>query len=199
MNQAQLEALLGRPLTTVEEANTTLYLEIATETLEKLLCTTINPATGSRTFDVREGYRTAYVDIFRTITEVKVDGNVIDTADYSKRQWDHRNGSWYNSLVFKRAFRDSDTEIVVTGEWGFITSPTYDVPADLQAVLAGLFDLITKKNKLNPAVSSKQVEDFRINFVNGVNLTEEFVKTYGETIDKYSLCNIGYTRQGSTC
>lgn len=199
MNQAQLEALLGRPLTSIEETNLTLYLQIATDTLESMLCTPIAPATGTRTFNVREGYRTVFVDIFRTVTEVKINGNITDSSKWSHRQWDKRNGEWYNSLVFKDAFNNSDDEITVTGEWGFVTSPTYDVPSDLQAVLAGLFDLITKKNKLNSAVKSKQTEDFRITFADDVNLDADFQLKFGSTIDKYSLCNIGYVRNGRTC
>lgn len=194
MDQAQLEALLGRPLTAVEVANRELYLEIANETLESMLCTPIAPASGTRAFDVREGYRTAFIDIYTTITEVKINDTVIDVANWSKRQWDKRYATWYNSIVLDKAFTRTQTVITVTGTWGFT-----DMPADLQAVLAGLFDLITKKNKLNSAIKSKQVEDFRITFADGVNLDADFAIKYESTIDKYSLCDVGYVRNGRVC
>ena len=198
MNQAQLEALLGRPLTSVEVTNLDLYLEIANETLERLICTSIEPVTETRTFNTRKGYRTAFVDIFTNVTEVKVNDVVLDASDYSIRQWDKRNGSWYNSIVLERRIANTCTEIEVTGDWGFALGEggAYIVPADLQSALAGLFSLVTKKNKLNSAVKSKQVEDFRITFADNVNLDEEFRTTYGSIIDKYSLCNIGYVRHG---
>ena len=198
MNQAQLEALLGRPLTPVEVTNIELYLDIANDTLESLICTPIAPATETRTFSTREGYRTAFVDIFTAITEVKVNGDVLDAAKYSKRQWDKQNGTWFNSIVLDSDVSDTCTEIEVTGTWGFAVDELA-VPNDLQAVLAGLFDLITKKNKLNSTIKSKQVEDFRLTFADSVDLDEEFSTKYGTTINKYSLCNIGYVRNGEVC
>lgn len=41
LTQEQIEALLGRTLSTVEANNLTTYLNIATERLEDLLCTTL--------------------------------------------------------------------------------------------------------------------------------------------------------------
>lgn len=201
MNQAKLEALLGRPLTSVEVTNLDLYLEIANDTLESLLCTSIRPATEERTFSLREGYRTAFVDIFTELTEVKVDGVVQDPSSYSVRQWDKRNAAWYNSLVLADRITNANDEITVNATWGFVDDPVedYAVPADLQVILAGLFDLITKKSKLNPTVSSKQTEDFRISFNVDVDLDDEFYTKYSKTIDKYSLCDIGYVRHGEVC
>jgi len=201
MNQAQLEALLGRPLTSVEVTNLELYLEIANDTLETLLCTSIRPATEERTFSLREGYRTAFLDIFTAVTEVKVNGEVQDPTSYSVRQWDKRNATWYNSLVLADRITSTTDEITVNATWGFVDAPVedYAVPSDLQVILAGLFSLITKKNKLNPAVASKQTEDFRISFNVDVDLDEEFYTQYSKTIDKYSLCNIGYVRHGEVC
>lgn len=194
MDQATLEALLGRPLTPTEVDNLELYVNIATEALEDLICTTIANTTETRTFDLREGYSTAFVDLFRSVTEVKVDGVVKDAGDYSKRQWDKRTATWYNSLVFKCRFGRCDKEITVTGQWGFET-----VPSDLQAVLAGLFDLVTKKNKQDASISSKQVEDFRISFNADSDLDEEFSSKYAKTISKYSLCDIPYVLHGEVC
>jgi len=201
MNQAQLEALLGRPLTSVEITNLELYLEIANDTLETLLCTTIRPATEERTFSLREGYKTAFLDIFTELTEVKVNGTVIEPEAYSLRQWDKRNASWYNSLVLADRITKLTDEITVNATWGFVDAPEedYAVPYDLQVILAGLFSLVTKKNNLNPTVTSKQTEDFKITFNADVDLDEEFYSQYSKTIDKYSLCNIGYIRHGEVC
>lgn len=201
MNQAKLEALLGRPLTSVEVTNLELYLEIANDTLETLLCTSIRPVTEERTFSLREGYKTAFLDIFTEVTEVKVNDTVQDPTSYSKRQWDKRTATWYNSLVLADRITETTDEITVTGVWGFVDAPEedYAVPYDLQVILAGLFSLITKKNNLDPTITSKQVEDFRISFNADVDLDEEFYTQYSKTIDKYSLCNIGYVRHGEVC
>ena len=67
---------------------------------------------------------------------------------------------------------------------------------DLQAVLAGLFALISKKNKYDGTLSSKQVEDFRVSFNTDVDLDEAFYDTYSKTISKYSICDIGDIQHG---
>lgn len=198
MSQSDLEALLGRSLTSYEISNLTLYLDIAYQSLEDLICSPIDDITETRVFDLREGYSTAFVDIFREVTEVKIDGTVKETSDYSVRQWDKRNASWYNSLVFEDCFRNCDETIEVTGVWGFENSSgeDSDLPSDLQLVIAGLFDLITKKNKYDPTINSKQVEDFRISFSADVDLDTEFNAKYAKTLAKYSLCYIPYLLHG---
>lgn len=198
MNQAKLESLLGRPLTPTEVTNLTLYLDIATSALEEMICTSIAPASEARVFDLREGYSTAFVDIFRSVSLVKIDGETIGSSNYSTRQWDKRNRSWYNSLVFDCRF-DRQTEIEVTAQWGFTTTPTYSVPPDLQSVLAGLFDLISKKNKIDPTIASKRVEDFQISFRADVDIDADFESKNSVTISKYSLCNIPNIKHGRVC
>lgn len=119
MDTTQIANLLGRPLTSIEIANFELYIDIAEEALEELICTPITDVTETRTFDIREGYSTAFVDIFRTVSEVKIDGTIIDPSEYSLRQWNKRTGDWYNSIVFDNRFRHDQKEIEVTAEWGF--------------------------------------------------------------------------------
>ena len=200
MNQSELEALLGRTLSPTEVSNLTLYLDIATDSLEDLLCMKLDEITEERVYDVRKGYSTAFVDIFSEVTEVKLDDDVVETADYSVRQWDRRSGSWYNSVVFDDKFT-SNGEVTITATWGFPASSgsDSDLPLDLQSVLAGLFALVTKKNKFDGTVSSKQVEDFRISFNTSANLDEEFNQKYSNTIRKYSMCSIGNTQHGKIC
>lgn len=190
MTQSQLEALLGRPLTPTEVTNLTLYLDIANEALETLICTPITNVTGTRTFDTREGYSTVFLDIIRSVSEVKVDGNV--TTDYSLRQWDKRNGSWYNSLVFDKRFRKVQ-EVEVTGAWGF--DP---VPNDLRSVIAHLFAQVSAKNTFDGTIASKQVEDFRISYHANVTQDDDFTNKYGSIISKYSMCDIPYVKHGDT-
>lgn len=198
MSEEQLEALLGRPLTPIEETNIVLYLDIATQSLEELICTPIDYVSEEeRIFDTRKGYSTAFIDIFHEVIEVKIDDEVVDSSKYSVRQWDKRAGSWYNSLVFDSKFK-TNGEITVTAGWGFesVSSDASDLPADLQVLLAGLFDLITKKNKFDGTINSKQVEDFRISFNTGADLDDEFYAKYNKTISKYSLCDIGNIQHG---
>ena len=200
MNKAEIAALLGRPLTSIEDTNFGTYLNIAEQSLEELICTTINPVEETRVFDTRKGYSTAFVDIFTDVSEVKLNDEVVDADDYSVRQWDKRSGSWYNSLVFDNKFKKDDV-VEVTAEWGFTpaSGDDPDIPVDLQAVIAGLFGLITKKNKSDGSISSKQVEDFRIAFNADVDLDEEFYRNYRKTIAKYSLCDIGNVQHGEVC
>lgn len=188
MDKQQMSALLGRSLTPVEDTNFDMYLEIAEANLETLICTPVTEVTETRYFSTREGYSTVFVDVFTDIFSVKIEGKSVD--DYTKYQWDRRNGKWFNSLVFDNRFSEAK-EIEVEANWGFC-----DYPADLQSVLAGLFGQISKKNKHDGTIASKQVEDFRISFNADVDLDADFYKTYGSIISKYSLCDIPEVQSG---
>jgi hypothetical protein len=190
MNQSQLEGLLGRSLTPIEVTNLKTYLNIAKQSLDGLLCTNLCDQSVTRTFDAREGYSTVFTDIFTDIQEVKLNDEV--TTDYSVRQWDRRNGSWYNSIVFENKLCEDD-EVEVTASWGFS-----QMPSDLKLVWAQLFGLISKKNKQDGTVSSKQIEDFRVTFKTDADLDDEFYRQYDKTIAKYSLCSIGNIQHGET-
>jgi len=190
MEQSQVAALLGRPLSPNEVTNFDLYIEIAEQTLESLICSTLSGMMESAdldtiVYDARKGYSTVFTDIFTEVYEVKVDGVI--TTDYEVRQWDRRNGSWYNSIVFGCKFT-REQEVEVSANWGFNT-----IPSDLQMVYAGLFDLITKKNKQDPTVQNKKVEDFSISFQDA-DLDESFFNKYSGTLDKYSTCYVGHLR-----
>lgn len=191
MEQSTLEAYLGRPLTTIEATNRKLYLKIAREQLEGLICTSLCDDDDPKVYDARDGYHTVFTDIFTELEEVKVNGEVVEPEKYSPRQWDKRSASWYNSIVF-------DTkpcgEVEVSASWGFSSTPS-----DLQSVLAGLFDLVTKKNKSDATISSKQVEDFRISFNADVDLDQAFRDKYAKTLSKYSICDMSYVRNGKVC
>jgi hypothetical protein len=191
MDKSVMAALLGRSLTTIEDDNYPMYLEIATENLEDLLCITLNEVEEARTFDTRAGYSTAYLDIFQSVTEVKVNEVEKDSDDYSLRQWDKRTGSWYNSLVLGSKFL-SDDEIEVTATWGFDI-----VPNDLNLLLARMFALISTKNKFDGTVTKKQVEDFRIEFDLDADLDDQFYAENRKTIAKYGLCNMPNVQHGA--
>lgn len=205
MNSTEMAALLGRPLTPTESSNFDLYLDIATQNLEDALCTPLEQVSENRVFDTREGYRTAFVDIFSNLDEVKIDGEVVDPLKYSVRQWDKRNGSWYNSVVFDCKF-DCDGEIEITADWGFeaTSGESSDLPSDLQVVLARMFDLVGRQTKLNREVNSKKNEDFTITYNHSSitmadTLMESFLKDNAKTLSKYSQCNIGNTQHGRVC
>lgn len=183
-----MSALLGRPLNTYETANFEAYLKIASESLDDLLCMRLCSIEYDRVFDVREGYSTVFVDIFTQIDKVKINDKVV--TNYQVRQWNRRSGSWFNSLVFDCRFRE-DTEIEVSASWGF-----RKMPSDLQNLLAGLFGQVTKKNKFDGSIASKQVEDFRISFRADADLDTEFNQKYSDVISKYSLCSIGDVKHG---
>lgn len=194
MDKEQMSALLGRPLTPVEDANYKTYLKIARESLDSLLCMRLCDDEETRYYDVREGYRTVFTDVFTEVEEVKLDGKVVSSDNYSVRQWDRRNGSWYNAIVFDCRFSERDKEVEVTADWGF-----YSMPADLQAVLAGLFSQVTKKNTYDGTIASKQVEDYRISFRADADLDTDFMQKYGNTLAKYSICKVGYVKHGRKC
>lgn len=191
MTQQDIEKLLGRSLTPAESANFAQYLQIAQQSLSNFLCFDLLDTTPTRIFDAREGYSTVFIPPFQTVTEVKVHGVV--RTDYSKRQWDRRTGTWFNSLVFPRLL--DDVEVEVTGTWGFGAA----IPVDLQLVIARAFALITKQNKFDPTVKKKDVEDFSVTLDNTVDLDDAFYQQNEATLSKYSLCGVGNISHGRVC
>lgn len=196
MTKEEISALLGRPLTSIENTNFDTYLEIAKENLEELLCISldVNPdgsgdaEESTQKFDVREGYSTVFTGIFTELTEVKLDGNV--TTDYYPAFWDKRSNPYYNSIVLNAPGKT----VEITGYWGFD-----EVPKDLQLLWAQAFANVSKKYVAGGGnVKSKQVEDFRISY-GDLTDDEAFVSANQRTIKKYSLCNIGYVLHGETC
>lgn len=195
MKATRVSALLKRPLTSIETENFDLYMRIANQTLESLVCTSLCDQEDPKVYDVRVGYRTLFTDIFTDIEEVRdKDGVLIEPSEYSVRQWDKRNASWYNSIVFKSRFDECDEEVSVSASWGFDT-----MPSDLQLVLAGLFDMVGRKKLSEANVQSKQVEDFKITLRADVDLDTTFKTMYGDTIAKYSQCEIANVQHGSVC
>jgi hypothetical protein len=184
MNKDKVSALLGRPLTPYEDTNFDLYIKIAKENLGTLLCVDLC-ADGPMVYSAREGYSTVFTDIFSEVLEVKLNGQVV--TNYSPRQWNRRNADWYNSLVFDCKLNKGDV-IEVDADWGL------EFPLDLQEVIAGLFDLITKKHN-DPTIQSKQVEDFRITFKDA-DIPQDFRNKYADTISKYRMCDIPYVKHG---
>lgn len=71
------------------------------------------------------------------------------------------------------------------------------MPYGIQVLLAGLFAQVSKINKTDSSISSKQVEDFRITFNTNIEIDEEFRNKYSTFISKYSRCNIGNLRHES--
>jgi hypothetical protein len=189
MDESELEALLGRPLTPTENTNFDLYLDISKESLEELLCISLDSVSETRTFDVREGYSTVFTGIFTEITEVRLDGNV--TTDYYPAFWDKRSSAYYNSIVLgkKRA-----KEVEITGFWGFGS-----IPADLKLLWAQLFANVSKKySPGNDNIRRKAVEDFSL-WLGDLTDDQAFINANARTIKKYSMCNIGYMLHGKTC
>lgn len=187
MNKEKLSALIGRPLSSVEDANFKLYMDIAKEQLEGLICSSLCDDVETKTYLSREGYSTLFTDIFNEVESVKVDGKIV--TNFEKYQWSKNHGEWFNSLVFDCAF-SKPLKVEVTASWGF-----QSMPADLQLVLAGLFNLTATRMAFDPTIHSKRVEDFQVTY-NSVNVDEALLNQYQKILSKYSLCDIPYVRHG---
>lgn len=187
LNQAQAAKLLNRSLTTAEASNFDLYLKIAMQRLEELLCIDLCGSAGERTYQTRTGYRTLYVDPFTDITSVSIDGNTTD--EYIVKQNDKFNGSWYNIIEFDR--RQLSDRVVVDADWGFGSTPL-----DLQLLLAQLFSQGSIEQTSDNNVKSKKIEDFTVTYKDSATY-DEFINTNSAVITKYSQCNIGAIRHGA--
>lgn len=192
LEKEQVSKLLGRSLTSLEEANFDTYIKIATERLEELLCFTLCGNCddgGERTYEPRIGYRTLFIDPFREVVSVTIDDEEVSTSKYIKKQNDKFNGSWYNSIEFTTPMKDCD-RIVVDADWGFKV-----MPIDLQLLIARLFAQGSTEQRSDNQVKSKKIEDFTVTYKDGSTF-DEFVAANQSTIDKYSLCNIGRISHG---
>lgn len=190
LTKDQVSKLLNRPLTTAEDTNFSTYLKIATERLEELLCFDLCITTPTRTYIVREGYRTIFTDVFTGTPTVTIDGETVESDKYSVRQFDNLNGKWFNSIVFKQHLSRTVEEVTVQAAWGFQT-----LPVDLQLLLAKLFALNSQQQTTDDRVRSKKIEDFTITY-DATTTYDQFILSNADVINKYSICGIGEISHG---
>lgn len=196
LTQSELQALLGRQLTTNEVTNLALYNELAKDAIEQLLCTSLDSVTEARTFTPRQGYSTIFTDIFTDVQSVVVDGETLPATEYSLRQWDKHTGTWYNSIVLHN---QTSEDVTITADWGFKTTPTNKLPKDLQKLLANAFNGVSASNKAQKrsGVKSKKIEDFSVTY-SDMSSESQFALDNSATIRRYSLCHIPIVRNGKT-
>ncbi|UNQ40946.1 hypothetical protein MPC38_06760 [Prescottella equi] len=176
LTQSEMVALLGRPLTSTEVSNFSLYLDIAVKRLSNLVCFSLDNTDGARTFAVRDGFRTVFIDPFTEIESVKLNGRVIDT--WHKKQDDAYQGAWFNSLEFDDPLYGGAIEVEAT--WGMGDK----LPNDLAQVLAGLFGIHETEVSM---VKSKKNEDFSVTYKDGPKL-DSLIEAHRGTIVKYAVC-----------
>lgn len=189
MKKEQVAKLLNRTLTSAEVSNFEMYIKIATERLEQLLCFRFCGEGENRTYLSREGYSTLYIDPYTAITSVTVDG--VATTDYIKKQNDRYDGEWYNIIEFDDKMIGK--KVVVEASWGFDS-----IPYDLQLLIAKLFTQGTVEQTADNQVKSKSIEDFQVTYKDGATF-DEFIGANQATIQKYSQCGVGNMRQGDVC
>lgn len=196
MNQEQIEAILGRSLSTRESNNFDWYLDIAIERLSSLLCiqwpTDDSGAVNeTRVYAPRNGYTILYVDPFTELDTVTIDG---EEQEVTKQQWDRRSGTWYNALIFAEAMTDKEVSVTATFGYG-------ELPGDLQLLLAQIFQLISNELVNDARIASKRNEDFTVSYRTGENdvttAWDSLKKTYSSIIGKYSQCGIGQIQHGN--
>lgn len=184
MDSDTVSALLGRSLTSYEEDNFDLYLEIATDNLQSLLCMSLfvqgeDPSPESRLYMAREGYRTLYVDPFTYLDSITVNGEV---KEVSYSQYENYGGTWYNAIAFDEPMGTSaDNTIEVTATWGFP-----ELPASLKFLLAQMFGVVTKKQ--TSRVKSKSNEGFSVTYADD-SAFQQYVLDNASLINKYRMCD----------
>ena len=193
LTKEQLEQLLGRSLSSSEETNRVLYLNIALERLAGLFCVHIGDNTEStRIYMGREGYSTIYIDPFTAVNTVTIDGEEQETTSY---QWDTRNADWFNILKFDHQLEAEEIEVTATFGYG---DP---LPFDLQVLLARTFATLSQENTTDLRVQSKQNEDYRVTYGSqrdgdSPSVWASLLEENKSTIQKYSQCGIGTIDHG---
>lgn len=175
MKETEVEALLGRDLSSAETQNFKLYLDLATERIENLLCMSLalagdDPDAEERIYSARPGYRTLYVDPFTAITTIVVDGDTVSADDYTLED---------NRVVFEEPMGTSS--VTITGTWGYS-----ELPASIKLLLARMFELTSKPRR--GGVRAKSIEDFSVTYAD-ISAFEEFVADNRAIIEQYRLCD----------
>ena len=198
MTEQDIEKLLGRDLSAMENNNFSLYLDITIERLSNLLSVNViipevdsgtnEPIVETRIYAGRNGYKTLYTDPFTDLISVSIDGN---TKTVTTAQWDNPMGSWKNVVCFDD---EMDAEQVdVTAKFGY-GNP---LPSDLQLLIARGFDAILKENTDNPRVSTKRNEDYSVSYKDSVESSwQAFTMTNKGIIQKYSQAGLGVIEHG---
>lgn len=194
LTQSEVEAYLGRSLTSKEATNFNNNYDTAQEILESLLCISLdtrakNAPAKTYEFDARDGYSTVFTGIFQSPTAVTVNGKT--KTNYTPKFWDNRNTDVYNSIVFDKPLRHKDT-VAVTALWGYET-----LPNDLGRLLSQMISIVGSKHSTK-GVKSKRVEDFSISYMENSE-TDKFIDDNAVTIQKYGMCHIGEFRSGRVC
>lgn len=198
MTDSQVEAILGRNLTTQESDNFDQYIRLAFDRLSSILCFSFDTAIGNpRRYDVRRGYRTLWTAPFTAVNSVTVNDVVIDPTDYVTKFNDSYEYPYFNSIEFKKPYY-FDKPILVDAVWGFGVDENQNqvIPDDLAQVVATLFD-IRGREISEPRIERKQIEDFNIQYQRNMpSLLQSIATAYGATLAKYSVCD-GDTVHGS--
>lgn len=185
MTKEQISALLGRPLSSTEDENFSLYLDLAKTRISDMLCFNIDGSVDELAFVPRKGYKTLSVPVFAEIGEVKLDGTL--TTSYEVRQNSSPNGDWFNSIVFEQPLFCE--RVTVKADWGF-----YPIPTDVKMLVAQQFGMVTDSLDQD-LIKSKNVEDFSITLKDKTK-QKAFAEKYASTIAKYSSCVAGNVQHG---
>lgn len=191
LTQVEISKLLNRPLSAAEIENFELYISLTTKRLESILDVNLEEGSATRKYLTRNGYRTVFTDPFTGTPVVTVDGEVKTTDDYSVRQFDDLNGTWFNSIVFKTFLDREIEEISVQATFGWST-----LPVDLQMFYAKLFDLVDREQTTDERVLNKKIEDYSIT-LKDISLYGSILDAYRSVIDKYSVKTRGNIQHGS--
>lgn len=187
ITKTQITSLLGRALTSIEDTNFNLYLEIAINRLYSMLNISTSDS-DTRTYKSRVGYSEVKTDPFTAVTSVKINGSL--TTDFVTKQGDNYSASWFNIIEFSE--RLGLATIEVTGDWGFGTCP-----ADLRSLVAKLFNLVSTEKGTSGQIKSKSIEDVSITFDNSVSPLDSLKNEYADIIAKYSA-HASYIYSGDT-
>jgi hypothetical protein len=178
-DEIKIAELLGRPLSSTEEDNFELYLDIVKERLKKLLGYDVSySAEATLKYDARIGYHTLYVNPYTAITRIQIDGNEIE--GFTMRQWDDLNADWFNAITFHTQMKKSLIEVTATYGFGA------ELPSDLSYLIAQLFNVVSQEQVTDGRVEQKSIEGYSIKYKDTSNF-KEFSHDNQSTISKYSI------------
>lgn len=187
MTKEKVSKLLGRSLTSAESGNFDLYLGIAYQRLEDLLCINLCIKSDKVSYPLREGFRSLYVDPLRRITSVSINGNV--QTGFTLMQGDNLYSEWYDTVVLESKMGKGVAEI--EADWGFGKCEPYD----LQLLTARAFALVSSENSVDTNVKTKKIEDFSVTY-GDETAYDSFLRANAPIISKYGKCNLNSVRHG---
>lgn len=187
MNQAEIEAILDRPLTQREIDNFDSYIASATDFLRSILNRRIEKASSAsdRVFVGLEGYESLPVDIFNGAAVITLNTRPIEA--FVRRQGERYEGDWFDTIEFSDPM--CGDKYVINANWGFT-----EYPYSLQVLIANAFVVVSGQINANiptQKIKSETSLSHSVTYETATNHQERFIEDNVTLVNQWKRYDSG--------